>query len=265
MIALPTQRLLIAGLGLLSLFLGLSCNTTKPLTEEPVITSGVRSAEDHLDALVREQVQADWMNASAQINFATESTSIGGTASIKMKKDEAIVMSVKKFGFEVARAMVTPDSLFILDRLNNEYAAEPLSYIEDRFKLPADLTMLQQLLLGNPVFLTTSNPSVELDNGSLLWTAENSDERNSFTFMMPDYRLENMEVQQNNGSRNLNIQLADYQDAGANRDFSYLRTIAINSKETGAAQVELKFTKVEINVPTTINFSIPPRYQRSKR
>jgi hypothetical protein len=137
--------------------------------------------------------------------------------------------------------------------------------MEERYKLPADLSMLQQLLLGNPVFLTTSNPSISLEEERLNWSAENNDRRNEFIFTMPDYQLESMAIREGNEARKLDIQLTNYQNAGGNRDFSYLRSIQIDSKETGPAQIELEFTKVEIDVPTTISFSIPPRYQRAKR
>ncbi|MEL7221414.1 MAG: DUF4292 domain-containing protein [Bacteroidota bacterium] len=259
------QRLFFSTL-LLGLFLGLSCNTAKKTTEVVVVEENTTmDAKGHLDALIRQQIQADWMDASARISFDDGSMSVGGTASIKMKKDEAVLMSVKKFGFEVARAYITEDSLFILDRINGEYAAEPLSYLEERFKLPADLTMLQQLLLGNPVFLTTANPDVNTEGAQLSWSAENDNQSNTYTFTMPDYQLGSMAIREGGQARKLDVQLAKYADAGANRDFSYLRTFQIDSKETGSAQIELEFTKVEINVPTTINFSIPPRYQRSQR
>jgi hypothetical protein len=264
-LSLAQQRLLFTVLTILSLFLGLSCNTSKKVSEVPVLDNKVMDAQAHLNAMTRQQVQADWVDASARVSFDDGNMSIGGTASIKMKKDEAILMSVKKFGFEVARAYVTPDSLFILDRINGEYAAEPLSYIEERYKLPADLSMLQQLLMGNPVYLTTSNPSVSFEGERLNWAAENNDQSNDYTFTMPNYQLESMVIREGNQTRKLNIQLTNYQNAGANRDFSYLRSIQIDSKETGSAQIELEFTKVEIDVPTTINFSIPPRYQRSRR
>jgi hypothetical protein len=265
MMALAQQRIFFALLGTLSLFLGLSCNTTKTVADVPVMDNKAMDAKAHLNAMTRQQVQADWVDASARVSFDDGSMSIGGTASIKMKKDEAILMSVKKFGFEVARAYVTPDSLFILDRINGEYAAEPLSYMEERYKLPANLSMLQQILLGNPVFLTTANPTVSLDAERLNWSAENNDRRNEFIFTMPDYQLESMAIREGNETRKLDIQLTNYQNAGANRDFSYLRSIQIDSKETGSAQIELEFTKVEIDVPTTISFSIPPRYQRARR
>lgn len=264
MISLPVFRSFLGVFIVLTLVLSSGCNTNKTVTETATIDRPLGPA-DYIGVFAQNQVQAEWLNGSARLSFDDGDMSIGGTATIKMQKGKAIWMSVKKFGFEVARAMVTPDSLFILDRFNKEYAAEPISYISERFKLPADLAMLQQILLGNPVFLTQYTPKSSTEENILRWSAEDEDARNDFWFLLPDYQLDRMEVQQERNARSLAIQLLNYQDAGTNRDFSYLRKIAVNSRETGKAEIEIEFTQVELNVPTNIDFSVPPRYERMSK
>jgi hypothetical protein len=264
MISLPVFRSFLGAFVVLTLVLSSGCNTNKKVTETTTVDRPLGPA-DYINIFAQNQVQAEWLNGSARLSFDDGDMSIGGTATIKMQKGKAIWMSVKKFGFEVARAMVTPDSLFILDRFNKEYAAEPISYISERFKLPADLAMLQQILLGNPVFLTQYTPKSSMEENILRWSAEDEDARNDFWFLLPDYQLDRMEVQQERSARSLAIQLLNYQDAGTNRDFSYLRKIAVNSRETGKAEIEIEFTQVELNVPTNIDFSVPPRYERMSK
>jgi hypothetical protein len=264
MISLPAFRSFLGLFVVLTLVLSSGCNTTKKATETTTVDRPLVPA-DYLKVFARNQVQAEWLNGSARLSFDDGDMSIGGTATIKMQKDRAIWMSVKKFGFEVARAMVTPDSLFIIDRFNKEYAAEPISYIAERFNLPADLTMLQQILLGNPVYLTQYTPKASTEENTLRWSAEDANARNDFWFLLPNYQLDRMEVQQGGNARSLAIQLLNYQDAGTNRDFSYLRKIAVNSRETGKADIEIEFTQVELNVPTDFDFSVPPRYERMSK
>lgn len=264
MISLPAFRSFLGVFIVLTLVLSSGCNTTKKATETTTVDRPMGPA-DYLKVFAQNQIQAEWLNGSARLSFDDGDMSVGGTATIKMQKDRAIWMSVKKFGFEVARAMVTPDSLFIIDRFNKEYAAEPISYIAERFKLPADLTMLQQILLGNPVYLTQYTPKASTEENTLRWSAQDEDARNDFWFLLPNYQLDRMEVQQGGNARSLAIQLLNYQDAGTNRDFSYLRKIAVNSRETGKAEIEIEFTQVELNVPTDFDFSVPPRYERMSK
>ena len=244
------------------ILVGLACNTTKKTTEEVEEVKAPTTAEAYLNNIIQQQLQADWLNASAKLSYDDGSMAVGATATIKMEKDKAIWMSVKKFGFEIARAMITPDSLFILDRFNKEYAAEPISYIADRYNLPGDLTTLQQMLLGNPIFLTQASAKAREEGEQLRWSASGATARNDFWFTLPGYLLQRMEVEQPAQERSLAIELQNYQDAGANRDFSYLRKIAVDSRETGKADIEIEFTKVELNVPTDIKFSVPSRYQK---
>ncbi len=241
---------------------GLACNTGKKATEEVVVEEAPSSAEAYLENIIQQQLQADWLNASAKLSYDDGSMAVGATATIKMEKDKAIWMSVKKFGFEIARAMITPDSLFILDRFNKEYAAEPISYISEKYNLPGDITTLQQMLLGNPIFLTQASAKALAQGEQLRWSASGTNAKNDYWFSLPNYLLERMEVEQTSQQRTLAIDLQNYQDAGANRDFSYLRKIAVNSRETGKADIEIEFTKVELNVPTDIKFSVPSRYQK---
>jgi hypothetical protein len=124
---------------------------------------------------------------------------------------------------------------------------------------------LQQILLGNPVYLTQYTPKASTEENTLRWSAEDANARNDFWFLLPNYQLDRMEVQQGGNARSLAIQLLNYQDAGTNRDFSYLRKIAVNSRETGKAEIEIEFTQVELNVPTDFDFSVPSRYERMSK
>ena len=218
-----------------------------------------------LATLAQHQVQADWLQGKCRVSFDDGRMSVSASSTIKMKRDSLIWMNVKKLGFEIARAMITKDSMYLLDRINNEYAVEPISYIEERFRLPANLSMLQQILLGNPVYLTTSNLKSDLDedDGTYRLSAQEGDKRNDFWFSMPAFQFDEMKVEESEARRSLRIQLQDYQDAGANRDFSYLRLIEVDSRETGRASIELEFNQVEINEPLEFNFSVPSRYRRT--
>ncbi|MEZ4985575.1 MAG: DUF4292 domain-containing protein [Saprospiraceae bacterium] len=242
-----------------------SCGTKKVLIEQPA-DAGLLDAAAHLQQIARHQLQADWLNSTAKLSYDDGSFSIGATATIKMQKDKSIWMSVRKLGFEVGRAFITPDSVFVLDRMNNAYAAEPLSYIAETYNLPADLGMMQQILLGNPVFMETNSPQSKVSDATLHWSAgADTGTRNDYWFTLPNYQLEKADIRQSNPARQLLMVFSNYQHAGANQDFSYLRTIQLASRETGNATVTIEFTKVELNVPADISFQIPPNYSRMGR
>lgn len=72
------------------------------------------------------------------------------TASLRMKKDEKIWVSVSPFlGIELFRVLITPDSVVAINRLENIYHASDISYLNELFKTQVDFEMLQAILTGN--------------------------------------------------------------------------------------------------------------------
>lgn len=69
---------------------------------------------------------------------------------IRMRRDSLLWISVTAMmGVEVVRAKVSNDSVWILNRLEKTYLAEPLDSVAARFGLPPSLPLLQTLLFDN--------------------------------------------------------------------------------------------------------------------
>lgn len=215
-----------------------------------------------MDQLVRNQVYAEWLDAKAKISYNDGYQTISANASIKMRKDSILWVSIKKLGFEVARMQVTRDSVYILDRLNNEYDIKDLSYLESSLNIPANLQMLQAFLLGNPVFFTRKNLQLETaESGYHLWGKDEMKE-NHFWMNRQQLLLEKTTLSDGRSGRNMALELKEHADLTGNQKFSYLRLLELNSRETGKVNAEISFSSVEINNPIEIQFEIPERYTR---
>ncbi|RYY95867.1 MAG: DUF4292 domain-containing protein [Chitinophagaceae bacterium] len=76
---------------------------------------------------------------------------------VRMYKDSAIWISANALlGIEAIRALITKDSVKILDKLNKVYTARSMEYLQDVTDLPLDLPTMQDLLLGNPIYLDSA-------------------------------------------------------------------------------------------------------------
>ena len=98
--------------------LGTSCKSPIFLGKK---TDKDSSADALVEHLVENQVKAEWMYAKAKLRYDDKYQGFGASATIQMRKDSLLWMNIKKFGLEVARVQITPDSIYILDRINNEY------------------------------------------------------------------------------------------------------------------------------------------------
>ncbi len=90
------------------------------------------------------------------------SISLSGRAT--MVRDSLINISLRVFGFEVAIANMTNDSVFLVDKHNKQYFAESLPDVMGSHKLT--ISQIQDLLLGrgdnNPLIFNTTGNSVKV-------------------------------------------------------------------------------------------------------
>lgn len=241
-------------------FIGTSCKSKRGL--EATKVEEVMSAESVKRKLIQNQLKAEWLVGRARVSLAEGSFAQSGTAELRMRKDSVIWMSVRKFGIEGARALITTDSVFLIDRLNRRYAAEDLSFIAERYNLPASFGTLQAMLLGNPIFLGANQMELMPSDSVLLLESESNGRKSIYGIQAADYRLESMRFEESAAQQTLTNTYEDYRALSDGQNFSYLRQIDVDSPSTGTLGFRMEFSKVEVNVPTTIRFEIPKQYTR---
>jgi hypothetical protein len=232
-----------------------ACKSTKKIST----SNGTVTATTVFEQLVKQQTNANWLDAQLKITYKDASMTQTANANVRMKKDSVVWISVKKLGFEIVRAQVTKDSVYFLDRFNQNYGVKDLEFLSKMYNLPASLETLQALLLGNPIFFSSSNWQLEsLDQQHHLFAR--SDKNSDFWINKSNGQLQAMALQ--DGTNKLDLKLENYQLNEANQYFSYIRKIDVTSSEAENLNLVLEFTKVELNQPKTIRFEIPNNYTR---
>jgi hypothetical protein len=221
--------------------------------------------EDNPSIFLKKAILApEWMEGKCQLQIESEDSNLSGQGIIRIRRDSAIWVSLRKLGFEVGRALILKDSFFYLNRLNNVFEAHPISFIKEKYQLPGDFLHLQALLLGNaPIddssdFIVTNKESFEwqlqksMDNGtlSLAWDFNNK-------------RISAMDWGQPSSNKYFKMKFGDYKALESKQQFSYFRDLNIQSAETGNLHVVLSFNQVQFNLPVSLRFDIPQRYSGS--
>ncbi len=242
------------------LFSALGCRTSK----KAATTRPLKKESSSAVIAALNQIEADWFEGRAQISYDDGAFAIKTTANIRMRKDSIIWMSVKKLGFEVARIKITSDSIFVLDRINNQFVAEDITMVEREYNFPANLNMLQAIILGNPVFFF-SQQYLQLERRKAAYLLSGSDERSDCQYWIDGVSLllQKMHFEEPAAARKLQILQDDYRQATDNQKFSYFRSFEVNSRETGNVSIGIDFSKVDFNIPKSIRFEIPSRYTRA--
>ena len=240
------------------LFVFLSCSPK-------IIKKGGLAEDDNPSLFLKKAVLApEWMEGKCQLQMESEDSNLSGQGIIRIRRDSAIWVSLRKLGFEVGRALILKGSFFYLNRLNNVFEAHPISFIKEKYQLPGDFLHLQALLLGNaPLddisdFTVTNKESFEwqlqksMDNGilSLGWDFNNK-------------RISAIDWGQPSSNKYFKMKFGDYKALESKQQFSYFRDLNIQSAETGNLHVVLSFNQVQFNLPVSLRFDIPQRYSGS--
>ena len=222
--------------------------------DAPAVGSRLR-LNQVLERIDANRTTAEWMDAKARVDVQTDDLDIGGTAYLRLHRDQAIWISVKKFGFEGARALIRPDSFFLYNRLESEYTAEPLSYLEEKYKIPARFDLLQEIFFGNAVFLT-DELKVGWEGDRIRLTGDGRDFSGDYRYDPATYRLEGMELQERGQQRMLTVVNGDYAPVdGAANAFPRTRNIAVDGGSEGKARLDFEFTDVTFAGPVDMPFT----------
>ncbi len=223
------------------------------------------TASSLLRRLAKQRFSPEWFESKLRIDYADDDMSISASATLRLRKDSLLWLSVKKLGFEVARVQVTQDSVYVLDRINNEYTIEGLDYLAESYGLPAgSLSQLQDFILGNPVFVETDGLGIEPLGPTYRLKGNAPNMELSYLVGAEDFLLKKMAVTDLRNDQEMSALFKDYAEIEGDQKFSYIRNLALESKYSGQANVGLQFSNVQLNVPKVFRFDIPSRYTKAK-
>lgn len=235
---------------------------SKPTTETgPMESTSKTEASIFRKKALSEQFDFKTLSIKAKADLNINNNKNNVSMTLRLRKDEAIWVSVTALaGLEVARALITPDSIKVLNRLQEIYMAKPFSYIYRFTNRKIDFKAVQAILLGNP-FPGTINDSTAIQvsgsdthmNGkmeSLVYTLIfNSMNKLTFNHVKDSIHGQTMEVTYGNFEAVSGTRLASE---------VHLKTAAGRQ----AVAIGLKYTSVTINEPVEFPFSIPKRFTK---
>lgn len=244
-------------------FLVLSaCKTVK--TAEGVKLR-VRSSDYLLKKITQQRNDVEWLTAKAKMKFNDNGSTQRVNVDIRLRKDSVIWMNFKKFGIEGARVLITTDSIYLLNRLERNYIISDFSFIETQFNLPANFSILQDLILGNAFFVTQENIKSDIKDDAYFLLADNIDLRtNAYWLDGQTFDLQKMIFQDFRYNRQVMVEQYGYEPIAPLPAFATNRNIELSSPETGDIGIELDLSKIKINEPANIRFSIPGNYEPLK-
>ncbi len=218
---------------------------------------------------------------ASETSFDNLYTRFSGTASLegnhfsisghmRMKKDSAIFISMAPLlGIEIARVLLTPDSVKIVNRIDNTYFIGDYRFIHGFLNTYLDFHMLQALLVGNDFsHFPYENFTLSNDKDKLL--LQSNDRR------PPGRGMRNMSFQQNLWLNNQDFSIeenllyepltrrslrARYISHAIVDDQTLPREFMLIFTEPGMrASLDIRYNRTSLDTQRPISFSIPGNY-----
>ncbi len=218
---------------------------------------------------------------SNHANFNFYSTRFSGTAiwennsyiisgSIRIQKNQAIYISVTPFlGIEVARLLVTPDTVKFLNRLESSFFVGDIGFLNNMLGTDLDFFMLQAILTGNDFeHFTTDNFRVANDRDMLLLssstrhrhTSRNAPSIEHSLWIDPStYRIRQSIAFDPSEKRMIRVDYLNFEQIEGQL---FPNNIVLLFTDAGSrAELSYRTSKTSLNSPLDFSFSIPTRYK----
>jgi hypothetical protein len=210
-----------------------------------------------------------YFKSKSKITYTDASSSQSATVDIRVKRDSVIWLSINKVGIEGARTLITRDSIFILDRLNNELLVYDFPTLSKRFNFPVSFDFLQAAMLGNTTVEETPEYDVKVIKEPTYYILrQNQDSVTMDNYVdNSDQKLKRVSVVEKSTNNSLNIQYESFTPLESFL-FPMKGSLTLNYQLTGnnyhtAIQVEHQKAEIsdkELKFP----FAVPPKYERKQ-
>ena len=257
-----------------------SCKTRKVAqlpTGESVKPMSGESVEDLLNKLDQHSFKPEWMNAKASVTVVDNGSETSFDINLRIHKDSVIWISASPLlGIEVARAMITPDSVKVLDRLHGKYQSSSFDYINKLLEMKVNFEIVQALLTGN-FFAYKRNEnkfnSVYLEDKYYILSSLNKhklkrelEEKDpnkpviQDCYISPDlFRILTMSVEDQKIHKTLLSNYSDFRQTDGGL-FPFKSTTHIAAEKV--FDITIEYGKVVTGEPQEFPFTIPQRYEK---
>jgi hypothetical protein len=260
--------------GLLALMLLSSCHrkavptTTAagPGTSTPIAQP--QGMEPSLPTLKPVNTTFEFLNAKGKAALELKGDKKNVNLSVRMQRDKAIWMSAGLAGFEGARVLLTPDSVRVLNRLENTYFVGGYDYLSQLLNVPVSFADMQALLLGDYLPAPAgSKPTLEAegaDKQRVRYPRQNvSVER---LLLATTGRVQQLKVSETGAKRSLTVDYGDFKPLEEAASLPFAHDLRVQAQQAnGTTMAALSYSKVSVgNTPLEFPFDVPKGFKRTK-
>ena len=242
-----------------------SVATADTIPSLPSITQldSLKEAYPYLQNLKENRLDFSTFSGKAKVQFEDENgRQPDGIANIRIAKDSVIWISFTAtfLNIEAVRVLITPQQIIILKKLDKIVETHPFQFIQQIVQLPLTFPMLQNILIGNPIFVGDSILASHLSGNNILIETGNNFFKNLLTISLDNHLLNTSKITDiSPGSiRTADLAYSDYNTI-EQRQFATFRSLNVDNPSK--LDLRISFKEFEFNNELSYPFSIPGNYK----
>jgi hypothetical protein len=236
-----------------------SSYTTKE--PKPILNDKKKELINNLMPVWQRELKYSSFSGKAKMHYQARGQKQEFTAHIRINKNKMIWVNITALGgvVNVARALITPDSIFMVNYLQKEAYRMPVSEANKLLPAPVDFDILQNLIVGNAL-KKQGKPTDATDfGGTLSLQVEDGNIIQNVSYNKTDSSMRSLQIlsKDQKGPTGM-IQYGNY-DIIDGRNFSGSRVININNNGE-PYYLDMNFGNVDFDKALEFPFSIPKNY-----
>lgn len=232
-------------------------DSTYLIKKKPTIDSNL-IVQNIVHHIVENKLKFSTMNVRLKLDYESEKNADNYIVNISLIKDSAIFITIRgAMGVIGLKAIIDKDSVLLIFPLNRTQERRPLTYLQEVVKIPFTFQTIQDLMIGNPIFmdkvtLTSYKKTADrLQIGLLGNLFKNLIVLNEDNTKVLHFKLDDVDISEH---RTCDITYGQHQ-AVLNGHFPLSREIIIGGKSKLEIRMEIK--EYSFNEPLKYTFAIP--------
>lgn len=226
----------------------------KPMTANKIIKNHYNNGFDK-----------ETLTARMKVKYRGKSDLPGVTASMRIKKDETIWISLSKLGYPLGKVLITKDKVSYYEKINKTYFEGDFALLSNWLGTELDFQKVQNLLLGQAILnLKDSKHEVALKGAYYELTPKKENGLFNILYLLnpQNFKLVKQQVTQPEENKTLSIDYDNYERIDG--EF-FPKEVLITAKDQKyTTTIDVEYRSVEFNKSIRFPFTIPNGYKEIK-
>lgn len=198
------------------------------------------------------------MNAKLKMDYETSKDKDSYIANLSILKDSGMYITIRgAMGVIGLKAFINKDSIFLTFPLSKKTERHPLSYLQEVIKIPLNYQTIEDLVVGNPIFMDSIDiVSYKVINERLQISLVGKLFKNLIILSEDNTKLVQLKLDDMDASKHRTCDINYSQHSLVNNlQFPLYRTISINAQTKLDIGMEIK--EFNFDEPLKYTFSVP--------